>query len=245
MTQAQLNQNALTISSKVAPWLANIAYPLGAYGLLPFYFGKIDVTGQENIPSIGPVILAPTHRSRWDGLVIPYAAGKLVSGRYLRFMVSANEMNGLQGWFIRRLGGFPVDPKRPRMESLKHSVELLCQREMITIFPEGNIYRQPHVEPLKRGVAAIALQAQEKLQDEVVKVVPVSIKYSQKYPQWGTDVSIKIGPPLPVSYYNSKTLKSSSQQLTRDLENALKDLHEGETVSSPTAQDMVFSSICE
>ncbi|NEO26804.1 MAG: 1-acyl-sn-glycerol-3-phosphate acyltransferase, partial [Kamptonema sp. SIO4C4] len=182
----------------------------------------------------------PTHRSRWDALMMPYAAGKLVTGRTLRFMVSANEMTGLQGWFIRRLGGFPVDSKRPRLESLHHSIELLCQREALVIFPEGNIYRQPEVEPLKRGVAAIALQAQAKLPDEVVKIVPVSIHYSDKYPHWGTDVNIAIGEPLAVSQYNLDTPKTSSKKLTQNLENTLRRLHEVEALAPQ--QDMVLTA---
>ncbi|MFO7145130.1 1-acyl-sn-glycerol-3-phosphate acyltransferase, partial [Arthrospira sp. PCC 8006] len=55
-----------TKSSDVAHWLTSIVYPLGRYGVLPFYFKKITVTGQENLPKDSPLILAPTHRSRWD-----------------------------------------------------------------------------------------------------------------------------------------------------------------------------------
>ncbi len=218
--------NALSISSRVSPWLSRLVYPLGSYALLPLYFGHIEVSGQEWLPRSGPTILAPTHRSRWDALIVPHAAGRLVSGRFLHFMVSANEMTGLQGWFIRRLGGFPVDPQRPGLESLRHTVDLLCQGEMLTIFPEGNIYRQPTVNPLKRGVAVAALQAQAKLTAATVKIVPMSIHYSDPYPHWGTTVQVKIGKPLEVRPYQQGPLKKASQRLTGDLEAALKDLHE-------------------
>ncbi len=216
----------ITISSRVSPWLGRIAYPLGSYAILPAYFGRIEVSGQEHLPASGPTILAPTHRSRWDALIVPHAAGRLVSGRYLRFMVSANEMSGLQGWFISRLGGFPVDPQHPGMESLRHTVELLCQGEMLAIFPEGNIYRQPQVNPLKRGVAVTALRAQTKLNEQTVRIVPISIHYSDDYPHWGTDVRVEIGQSIAVADYHRGTLKRDSQQLTTDLEAALKDLHE-------------------
>jgi hypothetical protein len=73
----------MSTSAKVAPvtshvchWLTPILYPLGRRFVLPFYFRQLKVTGQENIPKTGPVILAPTHRSRWDALLIPYAAGQ-------------------------------------------------------------------------------------------------------------------------------------------------------------------------
>ena len=94
------------VSSKVSPWLARLIYPLGCYVVLPVYFGRITVSGQENIPRTGPVIVAPTHRSRWDALIVPYAVGRLASGRDLHFMVSANETRGVQGWFISRMGDF-------------------------------------------------------------------------------------------------------------------------------------------
>ncbi|MFM6202717.1 MAG: 1-acyl-sn-glycerol-3-phosphate acyltransferase, partial [Dolichospermum sp.] len=56
---------------RVSPWLMPVAYFLGRYIVLPSFFRDIKVTGRENIPRNGPVILAPTHRSRWDSLVLP------------------------------------------------------------------------------------------------------------------------------------------------------------------------------
>ncbi|WP_204105983.1 MULTISPECIES: lysophospholipid acyltransferase family protein [Spirulina sp. CCY15215] len=218
--------------SNISPWLARIAYPLGRYCLLPFYFNHIEVNGQENIPLDGPVLLAPTHRSRWDALILAYAAGRLATGRDPRFMVSSNEMNRkIQGWFIRNLGGFAVNPKHPNSASLSHSIDLLCQGEMLAIFPEGDIYHQRCVESLKRGLAAIALQAQAKLAQETVKIVPISIHYSQLYPRWGCDVKVDIGNAIEVSRYGTgKSSKKVSQKLTADLEDALKGLHELEEI---------------
>ncbi|MBP0020319.1 MAG: 1-acyl-sn-glycerol-3-phosphate acyltransferase [Cyanobacteria bacterium SBLK] len=218
--------------SKISPWLAHCVYFLGRYALLPFYFNHLEINGQANIPPNGPVILAPTHRSRWDALILAYAAGKLATGRDLRFMVSSTEMNRkLQGWFIRRLGGFAVNPKRPSSDSLYHSIDLLCQGEMLTIFPEGNIYHQRFVESLKRGLATIALQTQAKLTSETVKIVPISINYSQLYPRFGCDVRVDIGKAIAVSRYaTGKSTKKVSQQLTADLEDALRKLHEPQEI---------------
>ena len=88
--------------------------------VVPAYFGAVEVIGQEHIPASGPIILAPTHRARWDSIILPLAAGRPVTGRDLRFMVSADEVKGLQGWLIRRLGGFAVNVKRPTISSLRH-----------------------------------------------------------------------------------------------------------------------------
>lgn len=225
LTMTKANQT-VSVSSGISPWLASIVYPLGCKVLLPFYFGNLEVTGQENIPQSGPVIVTPTHRSRWDALIVPYAAGRYASDRDLRFMVSEDEVKGLQGWFIKRMGGFPVNTRHPHASSLRHASQLLCQGEAIVIFPEGNIYRQKEVNPLKRGVALLALQAQVKSQVGDVKIVPIGIDYSQPYPNWGTDVRVKIGKPLNVGAYDTATLKKSSQQLTNDLQAALESIHE-------------------
>jgi hypothetical protein len=39
------------------------------------------------------VLLAPTHRARWDALLLPLAAGVRVTGRHCRFMVTLDEFN--------------------------------------------------------------------------------------------------------------------------------------------------------
>lgn len=214
------------VTSRVSPVLRAIAYPLCCDLIIPFFFGQIDISGQENLPpGTDPIILAPTHRSRWDALIVPYAAGWRVTGRDLRFMVSANEVKREpQGWFIRRLGGFPVDPEHPGISSLRHGVELLQARESLVIFPEGNIMRDGVLHPLKSGLARLALQAESSDPSLNIKIVPIYLTYSQEYPTWGCGVQVKIGQPLAVSDYQLGTSKASSQKLTTALETALNQL---------------------
>lgn len=211
------------VTSRVSPWLAPLVYFLGRR-LISLFFGRIEVTGQENLPTSGPVILAPTHRSRWDALLIPAMTGRGVTGRDLRFMVSADEVRGIQGWFIRRLGGFPVDTKHPAITTLRHGVELLQQREMLVIFPEGNIFRDGSLHPLKPGLARLAISTESSHPGLGVKIVPISICYNQPVPHWGCDVQIRIGSPLQVADYCTKSVKQNAKHLTAELEAALKNL---------------------
>jgi 1-acyl-sn-glycerol-3-phosphate acyltransferase len=210
------------INSRISPWLTPIAYGLGAF-VLPTYF-RMRLTGRENLPQAGAVILAPTHRARWDSLLIPYAVGRFVTGRDLRFMVSANEMSGFQGWLIRRLGGFPVNPCHPAIASLRYGVEVLQNQEMLVIYPEGNIFRDKQLRSLKPGLARLALQAESSKPDLGVKVVPIHLEYSQPFPRLGCRVNIAIGEPLEVSAYRQGSTKQNAQRLTEDLENALRQL---------------------
>ena len=223
-TDAIIKPQVAVTTAQVSPWLSPVLYFVGNYFLLPSFFGCISITGQEHLPKTGPVILAPTHRARWDSLLIPYAAGRYVTGRDLNFMVSDNECRGLQGWFVRRMGGFPVDTLHPAVSTLRHAVELLKQEQMLVIYPEGNIFRDGKLHPLKPGIARLALSAELNHPGLGVKILPVSINYSDPYPRWGTDVSIHIGSAINVKDYTNGKIKQNAKCLTEDLTKDLQRL---------------------
>lgn len=208
-------------NSRLSPWLAPIMYGIGEKILLPAYFSKISILGEENIPTNGPVVLAPTHQSRWDSLLVGLLGKR--AGRYLRFMVTADECLGVQGWFIRRLGGFPVHVRRPSIRTLRHGVQLLQEREMMVIYPEGDIYRDG-IHPLKPGLARIALRAERSHPNLGVKIVPISMEYSELCPKWRGTATVRVGKPIEVADYKASTCKVQSKQLTADLQDSLHKL---------------------
>jgi 1-acyl-sn-glycerol-3-phosphate acyltransferase len=214
----------VSLTSHVSPWLTSVMYPLACYFVLPFYFTDIQINGQENLATNGPMILAPTHRSRWDPIMIAYSAGRLATGRDPRFMVTSTEMTGLQGWFIRRLGGFPVDLRRPAIATLRHGVELLLAQQMLVIFPEGGIFQDGQVHPLKPGLARLAIQAESNHAGLGIKILPITINYSHIIPRFFCGVKINIGSPISVAEYCQRSPKQSAAHLTADLETALQQL---------------------
>jgi 1-acyl-sn-glycerol-3-phosphate acyltransferase len=212
--------------SLLSPALANFAYTLNRHCLLPTYFGRIQVTGQAHVPRTGAVIFAPTHRSRWDGLLLPYALGLPGTGRYPRYMVTIDEMQGLQGWFIRRLGGFAVDARSPGVSSLRYGIDLLHQGQPLVIFPEGGRLlenRRAGVNRLHNGLARIAIKAHQSQPHGAIKIVPVAINYRHS-PVGRCDVDIQIGVPLVVSDYLETQAKRGASHLTEDLSMALQQL---------------------
>lgn len=211
------------MGSQVSWWLVPLVYALGYHLVLPLYFQRVDVIGQDLLPQSGPIILAPTHRSRWDALMLPFATGRKVTGRDLRFMVTHDEVKGIQGWFIKRLGGFAIDTRRPGVGSLRHGIELLQRGEMMVIFPEGNIFRERSVQPLKAGFARLALQATAH-EDLNVQVVPISLTYHDRFVPWRTRVQIRIGQPLSVKDYRTGQAKQDAKALTSDLQESLQSL---------------------
>jgi 1-acyl-sn-glycerol-3-phosphate acyltransferase len=218
-------------NSGVSAWLAPILYFLGYYFLMPFFFRELTVIGTENIPKTGAVIIAPTHRSRWDALVVPYAIGRIATGRDPRYMVSIDEMQGLQGWFMSRMGGFPVDTKNPGTTLFRYCIDLLKQAQMLVIFPEGNIFRHQKVNPIKPGLARIALQVENTHPKLETKILPVSIRYSQAYPSWRGAFQVCIGSPIAVAEYAKYSSKSATQKLTEDLESQINAV---DTANAPS-----------
>ncbi len=211
--------------SRISPWLMPLAYRLGQRLILPLVFREIDIQGIEHLPRRGPVLLAPTHRSRWDALIIPRSAGRPTTGRDIRFMVSANEMRGLQGWVIWRCGGFPVNTDQPGVASVRYGVDLLASGEMLVVFPEGGIFRDQQVHPLKVGPAWMAVQAAAQ-GDEPVQVVPIGLAYSQPYPHCGSRVAVRIGTPLSTADLALGPEKQRARDLSQQLRQRMEELHQ-------------------
>ena len=88
--------------------------------ILRFFFNKKKIIKNKfSIPKNASIILAPTHRSRWDGLVLTMAMGRRVTKKDCRFMVTKSEMKGIQGWFLKRLGCFSINQLSPSLSTLR------------------------------------------------------------------------------------------------------------------------------
>jgi 1-acyl-sn-glycerol-3-phosphate acyltransferase len=224
LTKPKSNDSSLAITSDISPWLTKIIHPLGQYIVLPGFFREIEIIGKEYIPHTGAVILAPTHRTRWDALLIAYAIGPYVTGRSSRIMVTTDEMKGIQGWFLRRLGCFAIDTTKPSPAVIRHSIELLHQGEMLTIFPEGNLIRDRTLHPIEQGLTRIAAQAISLKPDLDLKILPINLDYENPYPKFRDRVTVELGKPLQVNDYQQFSSKTAAKKLHQDLISSLEHL---------------------
>ena len=161
------------------------------------FFRRRIVIGGENLPTNGSVVLAPTHRSRWDALMLTMAAGRRITNRDCRYMVTRSEMMGLQGWFLNRLGCFPIDQGRPSLSTLRYAVDLLIERQQLVVFPEGKINRFSEPVKLKKGLIRLAKLASNKGLE--IKIVPVGLAYSEVIPKFYGTASICFSNPIIIS----------------------------------------------
>ena len=200
------------VRSAVSPWLGPLAMLTTQDLALPLWFRSIVVEGREWLPASGPVLLAPTHKARWDALLLPHAAGRRVTGRDCRFMVTLDEMHGLQGWLLRRLGCFAVNQARPSLSSLRHAVDLLAAGELLVVFPEGRI-RRDAAEPirLQQGLARLTGLAGGRGVD--VPVLPVGIAYSRAVPRPCDRAALCIGAPMRLAASNREGAAAFTAEL--------------------------------
>ncbi len=171
--------------------------------VLKFFFSKKIIVGKEFLNIVdGSLIIAPTHRSRWDGLILTFAIGRRVTNRDCRFMVTTPEMKGLQGWFLKRLGCFSINQESPSLSSLRYAVELIFSKNQLVIFPEGKITKNSKKLKLKQGLFRLARLARKK--GELINIVPIGIAYENVKPKFRDRFAICIEKPLNLDdFYNN------------------------------------------
>ncbi len=176
------------------------------------FFSKKIIHGKEFLNLIdGPVIIAPTHRSRWDGLVLTYAIGRRVTSKDCRFMVTTPEMKGLQGWFLKRLGCFSINQESPSMHSLRYAVKIILSQNQLVIFPEGKINKFSKKIKLKQGLFRLAKLARKKRKK--IKILPIGIAYRNINPKFRDGFALCIEKPLDLDDF----LKSSNEEFNNSL----------------------------
>jgi len=125
-------------------------------------------------------------------------------------------MKGLQGWFLNRLGCFPIDQGRPSLTTLRYAVDLLISRQQLVVFPEGKINRFGEPVKLKKGLIRLAQLASNK--GLVIKIVPVGLAYSEVIPKFYGSASICFSKPIIIS----KDFKQSTDDFNIALSRSMR-----------------------
>ena len=184
-----------------------------------FFFRSKTIKGEEHLASIkGSVILAPTHRSRWDGLILTSAFGRRESNKDCRFMVTNPEMGGLQGWFLKRLGCFSINQDSPSLSSLRYALNLIINKQQLVIFPEGKINKHGKRLPLKQGLFRLAQLAKKK--GSSVNIVPIGIAYDEIIPRFRGKVALCIEEPLNIDNFSELSIDEFNNCLRKKINNA-------------------------
>ena len=189
--------------------------------VLKFFFSKKKIINNGFlIPNNSSIILAPTHRSRWDGLLLTMAMGRRVSKKDCRFMVTKSEMRGIQGWFLKRLGCFSINQLSPSLSALRYAIDLIEKGEQLVVFPEGKINKYGKKLVLKEGLYRLARLATKKTTS--ITIVPIGIAYSKVPPNFRGEFCLSFGQPISINDYLNLTIKEFNEVLNGKMINAEK-----------------------
>ena len=93
---------------------------------------RIRVAGREHLPTKGPAIITPNHKSFVDIFLVGIA-----THRHLRFMAKSELFKGPLAWLLPRLGAFPVERGQGDVASFVTACAILEQGGVVVVFPEG------------------------------------------------------------------------------------------------------------
>ncbi len=183
---------------------------LSQLALLLFFDFRSD--GSGNVPSRGGLILACTHESHLDPIVIATGVRRRIGFVARKSLFK----NAFFGWLIGELGARPFDRDETGVSELKGVFKLLSEGEALVFFPEGTRSKDGELGPLKPGIALLARRAG-------VPVVPVAVDGTfecwprhQKMFRPGR-IRVKYGKPIQYGSGHKKTevLADLSEKLAK------------------------------
>lgn len=167
---------------------------------------RVKTYGQENIEKGKPYIMCANHVSNWDPPIL-YTATKREM-----YMMAKEELfvNKFIHWFAGKVNVFPVKRGKQDIESIKKSLKVLKDNEILAIFPEGTRNGMQKNGKIQNGPAYLAARSG-------VEVIPVKIEGNFKPFR---KVKLYYGKPLDFSKYQSKkpekeTLDLISAEITK------------------------------
>ncbi|WP_419925846.1 lysophospholipid acyltransferase family protein [Candidatus Poriferisocius sp.] len=177
MRRVELRPEDLEVRGRVAGVVFHFFVQRLARAVFGAYF-RCYARGRRNLPRAGGVIIAPTHRSNLDTLLVGASAG-----RPLRYFAKSGLFRGpITTRFLVTMGAFPVRREMVDRSALKAALTVLEAERALVVFPEGERKSGVHIHPLLDGVAWLAAKAQ-------VPVMPVAVG--------GTERAMGIGVRMP------------------------------------------------
>ena len=181
--------------------------------LWPYF--RTRVSGREHIPTDGPVILAPVHRSNLDSLMLSPLTRRRLRALAKESLFKSSPM----AWLMASLGAFPVRRDSADRESMRVAREMLANDGLLLVFPEGTRHEGDRVAELFDGTAWLAAKTGS-------RVVPVGIFGTGDAMPTGarlprpTRVRMVVGPAIDPP--EPKAARSTLRAWTQDLTDALQ-----------------------
>lgn len=213
---------------------------------LRWYYRDVAVANAERIPRDGPIFVAVNHP---NALIDALVVGSVLPRR-VRFLAKATLFaNPVAGAFLSRAGVIPLrrasdeqphasmaadapatpDPSR-NAAAFGAVADALARGAAVVIFPEGRSHDDPHLAPLRTGLARMSLMARDERTVRGIRIVPIGILFERKE-EPRTRVLVQVGEPIDVDEVASHG--NAVQALTERVAQRLASV----TLNFETAED--------
>ncbi len=145
---------------------------------LIFFVGKIlrlvllraSVSGLENIPAHGPVVIVINHITVFDPVVVWMLVSRIV------IPLAKIEAYSLPffGWVMNVGGSIPVQRDEVDTSAIKSALRVLKEQECILLAPEGTRSRTGQLQEAKDGAAMLALRSD-------AQILPVAVTGTEHF----------------------------------------------------------------
>jgi 1-acyl-sn-glycerol-3-phosphate acyltransferase len=183
-------------------------------------FWKIEITGSDNIPKKGSLIVAPNHVSYLDPVIVGISMKRKV-----HFIAKKEVFSTVLGnLFFRQLNAFPVDRDKIDMAALKNALNLLQQGEILGIFPEGTRSMNGELKEFKLGIIKIAMKAGAPILPVGIIGVHKIYPRGKKFPTlFKHKIIVRFGSPISFSTQKTKD-KIYQKESLNELSQKIKEL---------------------
>ena len=188
-------------------------------GLLLRLLFRMRVSGVENIPTAGGVIIAPNHISNFDPPVIGCA---LPDDRRVRFMAKEELFrHPVVRWVVTELGAFPVRRGAADRAAIRTALAELAAGGTVGIFPEGTRSKTGRLGQAEAGLGLIAVKAGVPVVPTVVIGTNKVMKDGRLFPTF----KVRFAPPVTapagmdkeaVEYINATVMREIARMLAEE-----------------------------
>jgi 1-acyl-sn-glycerol-3-phosphate acyltransferase len=187
-----------------------------AAGLLRLLF-RVRVTGLENLPERGAVLVAGNHTGFLDGPMV-----FVLLPRPSAFLVKSELYDTAFRRVLQFAQQIPVRRGTPDRTALRRALEVLGAGGVLGVFPEGT-RGEGQLESVQHGIGYLALRSSCPVVPVVCVGTAKALPKGRRLPLWRAPVTVAFGPAFEVTVEGEPRARSTIAAAAEQIRLRLRD----------------------